>query len=144
VTFLCVPLGEGVRQGADLDEDAHLNGEDCNAADAGAWAAVFEVTNLSVGSGSPSPLSWDGQSAATGPGVIYDVTGGNLLALHASGLAAATTCVSGSLTISAFDDGRPDPPVGDGYFYLSRAKNSCATGGFGAGRELLDALSCSP
>ncbi len=31
---------------------------------------------------------------------------------------------------------------GDGFYYLVRAENSCATGGLGPGREALDPLDC--
>ena len=144
VSFLCVPVGEGIRQGSDLDEDAFLNGEDCNAADAGAWTAAGEVSGLVVSSGSPTLVSWDEQATATGPGVTYNAVGGSLLALHASGLSAATSCLSGNLSVSGFSDGRPNPPVGDGYYYLTRARNSCADGGFGAGRSSLNSLTCAP
>jgi DNA-binding beta-propeller fold protein YncE len=144
VTFLCVPIGEGIRQGADLDEDARLNADDCNAADGGAWSSATEVMNLGVAPGAPTHLSWDEQASLTGPGVVYNAVGGSLLALRASGLVAATTCLSGDLTLNGFDDSRANPPVGDGYYYLTRARNSCADGGFGSGRAVLNALTCAP
>jgi len=144
VSFLCVPVGEGIRQGIDLDEDLFRNGDDCNAADPGAWAAPVEVTNLSVSSATPTHLGWDEQATLSGPGVGYEVVGGSLLALRFSGLASATSCLSGSLTANAFDDPQAAPPVGDGYYYLTRARNSCADGGFGPGRGALAALACSP
>jgi hypothetical protein len=143
LTFLGVPLGAGNRLGVDLDEDSHLNGDDCNAVDSSAWAPATEVTNLEVGPGSPTQVSWDEQASAEGPGVIDDAVGGSLVALHASGWGAATR-LSGGLTTPAWVDSRPDPPVGDGYFYLTRARNSCAEAGFGPGREALDSLHCAP
>ncbi|HEV8375685.1 MAG TPA: hypothetical protein VGR38_05550 [Candidatus Polarisedimenticolia bacterium] len=48
------------------------------------------------------------------------------------------------MSVSGFSDGRPNPPVGDGYYYLTRARNSCADGGFGAGRSSLNSLTCAP
>ena len=144
VTFLCVPLGEGIRQGADLDEDQFLNGDDCNLADSGAWADPAEVTNLSLSSGAPTQLGWDEQATATGPGVNYEVVGGLLTGLRSAGLAAATSCLAGGLVANAYDDARPIPPIGDGYYYLTRARNSCAEGGFGPGRGTLGVLSCAP
>jgi hypothetical protein len=127
----------------DLDEDSHLNGDDCNAADPGAWAPATEVTNLAVGSGFPTPLAWDEQATSDGPGMTYDTAGGSLLALRASGW-AAVSCLAGGLATNAFVDSRPDPPVGDGYFYLTRAVNSCAEGGFGPRRDALESLTCAP
>jgi len=83
------------------------------------------------------------EDSATGPGVAYDAVGGSLLTLPASGLVASTACLSGDLTTNSYGDSRPDPPVGDGYYYLVRAENSCASGGFGPGRAPLDPLSCT-
>ena len=45
--------------------------------------------------------------------------------------------------ISAYVDGRPTPPTGDGYFYLIRASNPCGVASVGSGRELLQTLDCS-
>ena len=143
ITFLCVPLGEVARQGLDLDEDAHRNGTDCNLSDAGAWAVATEVAGLTVASGQTTQLSWTEQATATGPGILYDTAGGSLSALRSSGL-AATSCLAGSLSASSTQDARPDPPTGEGYYYLVRARNSCGDGGFGAGREALGSLSCAP
>ena len=88
--------------------------------------------------------TWSEQASTTGPGVFYDTVGGSLIGLKNSGLAAATTCLSGGLSANAYADTRSDPPVGDGYYYLVRARNSCADGGFGAGRESLGSLTCAP
>ena len=144
VTFLCVPLGEGGRLGVDLDEDLRRNGDDCAADDPGAWAPATEALHVAVTVDSPAHLVWDDQASATGPGVVYDVVGGSLLALRASGLASSTGCLSGDLSVSAYDDARPDPPIGDGYYYLARSRNICADGGFGPGRTGLDTLTCAP
>jgi hypothetical protein len=35
-------------------------------------------------------------------------------------------------------DGRPDPPAGDGYYYLGRAGNGCGNGTFGDGSAVPD------
>jgi hypothetical protein len=144
VTFLCVPVGEGIRQGSDLDEDSFLNGDDCDAADSGAWAAPAEVTNLTLTSGAPTQAAWDEQGTQAGPGVNYELVGGSLAQLRSSGLVSATSCLAGGLTSNVYSDVRPAPPVGDGYYYLIQALNSCAEGGFGAGRAALSALACSP
>jgi hypothetical protein len=88
-------------------------------------------------------VSWNGQDGATGPGVVYDVAGGDLSALRSSGLAAATGCVDGDLGSPSHEDLRPDPAVGDGYYYVIRAENTCGDAGFGAGRGSLDVLDCA-
>jgi DNA-binding beta-propeller fold protein YncE len=140
--FLCVPIGEGVRLGSDLDSDLHPNGSDCNPGDDGAWAAPVEISGFTTDGRSPTHLAWSEQATATGPGIVYDAVSGALSTLRASGLAAATSCLASGLTVPSYDDVRPNPPVGDGWFYLARARNSCASGTFGPGREVIDTLVC--
>jgi len=143
LTFLCATIGSGVRLGADRDLDGHLNGEDCSPGDALApYLAPVEVAGLSVGSAIPAHLSWSDQPAGTGPGLVYDLAGGGLVALHASGLGPASSCLAPNLTTTAYDDTRADPPAGDGYFYLARGRNSCGAGSFGPGTQGLDPLVC--
>ena len=143
LTFLCATIGSGVRLGADRDLDGHLNGEDCSPGDALApYLAPVEVAGLSVGSASPSHLSWSDEPAGTGPGLVYDLAGGGLVALHASGLGPASACLAPNLTTTAYDDTRADPPAGDGYFYLARGRNSCGNGSFGPGPQSIDSLAC--
>ena len=108
------------------------------------WRLDRDQVLVPSATGSPTVLTWDEQATATGPGVVYDTVGGNLSALPVSGLNPTTTsCLSGDLTTNSATDSRPSPPVGDGYFYLARARNTCATGGFGLGRSSLDPLSCA-
>lgn len=144
LTFLCATLGSGVRLGADRDLDGHLNGEDCSPGDPAApYLLPVEVTGLAVETATPAHLTWDGtQPAGAGPGVTYDVAEGGLAALRASGLGPSTSCLASGLASAAYDDIRPDPPAGDGFFYLARARNSCAAGTFGPGRQAIDALAC--
>ncbi len=131
------------RLAADRDEDGHLNGNDCNSADASIFAPPSEVTNLAVESAAPSNLTWDDQSAQTGPGVRYDVVGGNLSSLRPLGLAGSTSCLAVGLLPASYTDLRADPAPGEGYYYLTRAEDSCGLGTFGPGRGSIDALSCA-
>jgi hypothetical protein len=142
VQFVCAPIGDGVRLGADLDADAHPNGSDCNPADAGAWASPVEVGGFTIIGVSPTHLAWSEQASAAGPGIVYDTVSGALSTLSASGLAAATSCLAPGLPATSYDDVRGDPPAGDGFFYLVRARNSCGSGTFGPGREVLSSLVC--
>ena len=144
LTFLCVPLGEGVRLGADLDEDLSLNGDDCAPGDGGSFSPVQEVSNLLLTGGTVTDLSWDEQATATGTGVVYDVVGGDLSAMRASGLSPATACVEAETADDSWTDPRPGPNAGDGFFYLLRSKNACATSTFGVGRASIDPLTCIP
>ena len=143
VTFLCATIGSGVRLGADRDMDGHLNGDDCSPGDALApYLTPTEVTGMTVAAATPTHLSWDDQPAGTGPGLVYDLAGGGLVALHSSGLGPATSCLASGLGAASFDDARGDPPAGDGYFYLTRGRNSCAAGTFESGPSVIDPLAC--
>ena len=143
VTFLCGTIGSGVRLGADRDLDGHLNGEDCSPGDAAApYLAPVEVDGLTVSAATPTHLAWSDEPQGTGPGLVYDLAGGGLVALHVSGPGPATSCLSSGLTSSSDDDARANPAVGDGYFYLTRGRNSCAAGPFGSVPQAIDALTC--
>ncbi len=85
-------------------------------------------------------LSWEEQATAIGPSVRYEVLAGNLSGLHRAGL-DETSCLAQDLEDPAYEDTRIPPP-GDGFYYLVRAENPCATGGLGPGREALDQLDC--
>jgi hypothetical protein len=74
--------------------------------------------------------------------VTYEIAGGGLLALGASGLGSATSCLASGLVTTAYDDTRVSPSAENGYFYLARARNSCAAGTFGPGEQAIDPLSC--
>ena len=100
------------------------------------------VANLSVEGISPTHLSWDGQASTTGPGLTYDVAGGTLASLDSLGLDAATSCLDTELVSPEYDDVRPPPALGDGYYYLIRAVNSCLSASFGSARESLSSLAC--
>jgi len=141
LTFTCATIGSGVRLGGDLDEDASLDGDDCAPGDAGSLATPLEVSALRVNGATGTTLTWASQSAAVGPGVIYDVAGGTIAALRTSGTGSAS-CLAAGLTAPAWLDARAAPPLTDGYFYLLRAENTCARGSFGPNRASADALTC--
>jgi len=142
LTFLCATLGAGPRLGGDRDQDTVLNGDDCDPADPAAWGAPSTVVAVQV---SPdvggTRLVWDDQAASAGPALRYEVVGASLSELRSLGL-VATSCLAGELDQPEYVDGRPDPPAADGHYYLVQSASPCGTGGFGAGRELLDELIC--
>jgi DNA-binding beta-propeller fold protein YncE len=143
LTFLCATIGSGVRLGADRDLDGHLNGDDCSPGDAAApYLAPLEVSGLSLDAATPSHLSWSTEPAGTGPGLVYDLAGGSLVALHASGLGSSTACLASDLVATGYEDPRAAPPAGDGYFYLARGRNSCGSGSFGPNSQAIDTLAC--
>jgi DNA-binding beta-propeller fold protein YncE len=143
ITFLCTPIGSGTRLGGDRDEDGVLDRNDCAAADPGAFGAPGEVSGFAISKTPATVLVWNEQATATGPAIVYDVVGGSLATLQASGLVAATGCIAGDLTTPSYTDTAPGPTPGNGRFFLIRARNSCASGTFGPGRGALSGLDCT-
>jgi hypothetical protein len=142
ITFTCAPLASGPRLGGNRDEDIVLNGDDCAPGDPSTWLDPLTVLNVGLDSTVPTTLTWDEQSATAGPSMRYEVVGGGLSELRASGVGVAS-CVASDLPMASFDDLRSDPPEGDGYFYLIRATNPCGVSVLGPGREALDSLTCN-
>ena len=141
ITFTCTPLGSGPRLGGDRDEDGALNGDDCAPGDPATLAAPSAVSGFVVGGEVPTVLTWTDQKPVTGTSLRYDVLGGDLSALHASGI-EATTCLASGLLGAFYVDTRPAPPAGDGYYYLVRAGNPCGFGDLGPNDAALAAIDC--
>ncbi len=111
VTFLCTPLGSGARLGGDRDADAVRDFDDCSPADPSLKAAPSVVSGVAFdGLGL---LTWTLLDAQAGSATTYDVAGGLLSDLAASGVGLAT-CLAGDLAGPSYDDTRPDPATGDG------------------------------
>jgi len=143
ITFLCATTGSGLRLGADRDLDTHRNGSDCSDGDANFFATPVDAANLIVSATSPTLLSWDPQPGTVAPTVFHEVAGGMLNALT-SGLPAATACVSGTVSgATQYEDTRPNPPVGNGYFYLVRARTPECNGGFNTSSPTIESLDCT-
>jgi DNA-binding beta-propeller fold protein YncE/mono/diheme cytochrome c family protein len=143
ITFTCVPAASGIRVGADRDEDGHLNGTDCSDNDAAFFAAPTDVTNLVMTKSGPSLLTWNDQASVVGPSLFYEVSGGLLSDLRAVGLSGASACLTGVFAAPSYNDTRGDPPPGEGFYYLIRARNSECSGGFGASATSIEGLDCS-
>ena len=118
-------------QDADLDGRANslCGGDDCNDANPLVWSAPVDVTGMLLTAAGPTDLSWDDQGALVGPETAYDLVAGPLLAATGIDFAAAACLQSGGGT--AFSDTRPDPPEGEGFWYLARARNGCGSGTYG-------------
>jgi N-acetylneuraminic acid mutarotase len=118
----------------DLDFDGHspaaCGGDDCNDTIGSAWSAPVEVTNLRLTAASPANPSWDSQAEQAGFGTIYDLTSGTLSGSGGLNGGSAVCLLSGSSSIS-YNDSRPGPATGTGFWYLTRAKNSCGVGSYG-------------
>ena len=141
ITFLCTPLGSGVRLGGNRDEDVVLNGDDCAPGDPDTWIEATTVAGLSVRDSGTTELTWTDQSGATGPSVRYDVLTGDVSDLVVLGL-DDTSCLVSGLAMDNYVDPRPNPDPDDGYYYLVRARNPCGVASLGTGREALEELAC--
>jgi hypothetical protein len=104
--------------------------QDCNDAGGTVWFAPLAVTNLGVVGRSPSVVSWDSQGSYVGTGTVYDFVSGSIMALRTTGFSGASCLQPGGG--ATYNDARANPAVGNGYWYLSRARNSCATGTYGS------------
>jgi len=115
----------------DMDGDGHLNllcgGNDCNDTDPLVWSPPIEVANVTMTT-SATNLTWDNQGSLVGPGTLYEVGSGSMD--KEFGLLSDMICL-GSGTATSFMDGRGDPPLGQGFWYLIRGRNSCGTGTYG-------------
>jgi hypothetical protein len=113
------------------------SGGTCHAGPTGPPA---EVAGVQVNGHSGTTISWN----AVAGSVVYDVVSSTLSDLRVNG-ATTATCLSNDVATTSTGDGRPDPAVGDGLYYLIRAVGACGTGSFGMsspGGERLPAAGC--
>jgi hypothetical protein len=117
----------------DVDADGHLDdrcgGDDCNDSDGSVWHAPASVSGLVASGKSPTSIQWSELGGATGPGTVYDLASGPLSSGGDHGFSSASCLQSGGG--ASYSDGSPDPAPGSGVWYLSRARNSCATATYG-------------
>jgi DNA-binding beta-propeller fold protein YncE len=128
-------------------DDGDLNpSNDCEECDSASWSSwspslPVEVEGVVVSQGGPTHLTWMSQ----GNGFAYDLVGGPLAALQSSGGASGAQCLTDDLSTSNWDDPRPDPAVGEGYYYLLRSQKSCGFSTYGlasSGAERLPLAGC--
>lgn len=108
---------------------ACTTGDACagGACQAGAQAAAPpEINGVRVDGRSNTTLTW---TAPGGP-VVYDVASSTLSDLRVNGTTTAT-CLANDDVLTSYVDGRPEPPVGDGYYYIIRAQSTCGSGSYG-------------
>ncbi len=125
----------------DDDNDGALDIGDCAPLDPSASSAPVEVTGLGVNRTGTTTVSWTGQ----GSGFRYDVAGGDVSTLRSEGGVQSAACLQDDTLGTSWDDTRPDPAAGDGYYYLVRAQNACGEGTYGqnsSGGERSPAAAC--
>ncbi len=119
-----------IDEGFDQDGDGYTTCNlDCDDSDPGVWYAPVELWNLAVSEGSPSVVSWDDLAIYIGPETVNDLSSGNFSGAAGIDFSSATCLQSGGGP--SVTDGRSDPAVGNGFWYLARARNSCGTGTYG-------------
>ncbi len=132
--FCAAGVCQAGAQPGDADGDGHApsscGGDDCNDADPAVWYAPVEVSVIAVSAGPPTGLSWTGQGALVGPGTTYDLVSGTVPGGGGPpGFTGAACLHSGGGT--TYQDTRPNPAAGTGYWYLVRGRNSCGIGTYG-------------
>jgi hypothetical protein len=124
--------GDGTPDWLDTDDDDDGVGDDddCAPFDPLVWETPVEVAGLAVDGHAPTVLAWTAQAHAT----AYDVVGGSLAELRIDGGFTRAECWLDQGTDPTWTDVAPDPPAGDGWYYLVRAQNAQCDGGWGGGR----------
>ncbi len=89
-----------------------------------------EVGNVEVAGASPTTVTFDLQSI--GPGAHYEMISGLLSRLTQIASFEEDFCLMPNATVGSYQDSRPAPPPGDGWYYLVRAANGCGAGTYGS------------
>jgi hypothetical protein len=124
----------------DDDNDGVADATDCAPFDATVAAPPVEVADVLVTKVGGTTVQW----TSGGPGV-HDVASGSVATLRTDGNVGAATCAHDDQGGTAWIDARPDPGLGDGYYYLVRRQNVCGAGSYGTatgGGERTPAAAC--
>ena len=131
-------------QPRDADGDGHTDalcgGDDCNDTDPFVWFVPVEVTNLSIAGAGPTGLRWDDQGAQVGPETVYDLVSGTIVSDGLVNFSAAACVLEGGGT--SFSDTRPDPAIGQAYWYLARGEDRCGFGTYGTSQQDTSISAC--
>jgi len=85
-----------------------------------------DIAGVQVDGHASTTLAWTAL-----PGVVtYDVASSTLSDLRANGTGTAT-CLANNVAAANTVDGRPNPTVDDGYYYLIRGQSACGSGSYG-------------
>ncbi|HEU5181730.1 MAG TPA: putative metal-binding motif-containing protein, partial [Candidatus Polarisedimenticolia bacterium] len=121
---------ELIDEGFDQDGDGFsVCNADCNDADPSVWDMPVEVFDLTLTSVMPADPSWVDLGPFIGPGTVYDLVSGPLTTTAGLNLPSASCLQTGGP--SSYQDSRPNPLPGAGFWYLARARNSCGVGTYG-------------
>ncbi len=114
----------------DLHPDYLCGGDDCNDSNPLVWHAPGEVTNLTLTLPDPANPAWDSQSVTAGPETTYDLVSGPFSSSVGISFSSAV-CLQSAQSGTSYSDSRTTPALGDGFWYLARARNSCGVSTYG-------------
>ncbi len=127
------PLSSGGQYGAvspDTDGDGTDDGDDCAPLDLTTSSPPTEVEVTDVTGVSPTTITYALQQ--TGSSAHYQVLSGLQTRMRGAMSFQEGFCLVDSTSGGSYDDTRPGPPLGDGWYYLIRAVNTCGTGTLGS------------
>ncbi|HYV86269.1 MAG TPA: hypothetical protein VFB49_10175 [Patescibacteria group bacterium] len=107
---------------SDADGDGRAPACDCDPLNGTAWAIPSEIVSLTFSNA--SSYSWTAPATPGGTVPAYDVL---RAPQPSSGVAPSYACFQPNLGVLNSGDGT-NPPVGQTFFYLTRAGNSCGEG----------------
>jgi hypothetical protein len=107
---------------SDVDGDGRAPACDCDPLNGTTWAIPSEVVSLTFSNA--TSYSWTAPAIPGGTTPAYDVL---RAPQTSSGVAPAYACFQPDLAVLTSSDAT-NPPVGQSFFYLSRAGNSCGEG----------------
>src|SRR5438445_889719 len=121
----------GANSNVDGDGDGLIAVLDCSDSDATSLYFPVEVAGDGVSAGTSTTVSWDSQASVTGTSTRYDVTTGLVSDLLSSNSYAAATCLQSGVNGLLVADPRPDPGIGEVFYYLIRGASGCGKGTLG-------------
>ncbi len=117
----------------DDDNDGSADGSDCAPLDNSAFGVPFEVTDVQVETGSPTPITFMEQTI--GSGTLYHVGTGQITTVGTVPFMSGA-CLMTTPSSPATDGGGPAP--GAVRYYLVKSSNACGPGTYGtAARDTL-------
>lgn len=124
---------------------------DCDLSDPNTFGAPLEVRDLVISKlpTGEAQLSWASLDGVVGSSAVYDLVSGTLDTLRQDQGFTTAACRTTNVADTPYVDTFPDPPEGQGYYYLIRGRNTCASGTFGDSsltpdpRDVLDASACT-
>ncbi|MDH3285265.1 MAG: hypothetical protein OEQ13_11035, partial [Acidobacteriota bacterium] len=116
----------------DRDGDGVVNVNDCAPDDGGAFSVPAEVSPITIDEGpsGESILTWTSLAPQAGTGTEYDAASDTLASLRSIGGATGFADLDCGVAGTTTTDARAASP-GDGFAYLVRGRNACATGAWG-------------